>query len=272
MLITDRDLTPSCYDYTRVSGYDQGQNGLSLGVQNEDLKRYHGMFLPDVKYGTEKYDSSRKGLIVDRGISAWSQDLFTRPGGRVLARALKPGDHVCFTRLDRGFRSVNDFSKVLPIWQTRNISIHFVDQNLNLGSANGKLMAHMLVALAQWESDIKSERVRSALAQKKKLAEQGVKSVANEKIVWEPSPELARINQMIDRDRNREKTTDSNGRVFFYTRASHADSVDSGLGLSAQLDSATRYGEYLLGLQEHHGLQIGGHFEDGRQGRNACHV
>ena len=174
MLISDRDLRPVCYDYTRVSGHDQGQNGLSLGVQNGDLKRYHDMFLPDVPYGSEKYDSGRRGLIVDRGISAWSQDLFIRPGGRVMSRALKPGDHVCFTRLDRGFRSVNDFSKVLPIWQARNISVHFVDQNLNLGSANGKLMAHMLVALAQWESDMKSERVKLAIAQMRLMKEKGV--------------------------------------------------------------------------------------------------
>ena len=76
----------------------------------------------------------------------------------------QPGDHVVFARMDRAFRNLRDLLTVLDEYEKREIVVHFVDQRLDLSTANGKLVASILAAIAQWESDRKSEASRAVHA------------------------------------------------------------------------------------------------------------
>ena len=53
-------------------------------------------------------------------------------------------------------------------WFNAGIGVHFVDQGLNMDTANGRLVINCMSVFAQWESEIKSERVKEALARKKR--------------------------------------------------------------------------------------------------------
>jgi DNA invertase Pin-like site-specific DNA recombinase len=101
--------------------------------------------------------------MADEGVSAYSIPLFNRPNGQKILR-LREGDHVIISRTDRCFRSVLDFAKVMPILQARGITLHPMDAPFDPTTANGRAMMSMLVVFAQWESDVKSERTKAALA------------------------------------------------------------------------------------------------------------
>lgn len=49
-----------------------------------------------------------------------------------------------------------------------DVGVHFVDQGLNMDTANGRLVVNVMTCVAQWESEIKSERVKAALHRKKR--------------------------------------------------------------------------------------------------------
>jgi DNA invertase Pin-like site-specific DNA recombinase len=59
---------------------------------------------------------------------------------------------------------VQDFYRTKPLWDAKNITLHFANLQIDGTTAIGKLMLGMMILMAQWESDIKSERIREALA------------------------------------------------------------------------------------------------------------
>lgn len=156
---------PKAYGYIRCSHEDSAQSGLGMEHQEKVCQGYY-QFLrlnqPDLEWG---------GFFTDPAESAYKKFLIRRPQGRKLDRALQEGDHVLFARMDRAFRWVPDFYKTKEYWDKRGITIHFVDQRLDMSTAQGKMMAGMMVVLAQWWSDYISERTREGLARKRERGE-----------------------------------------------------------------------------------------------------
>jgi DNA invertase Pin-like site-specific DNA recombinase len=122
-----------------------------------------------------------------------------------------------------------------------------------LGTASGRLFANFLAVLAEWESDIKSERIKAALALKKALnsphTPSGGKTVSWSDSAWRPSGR-----------RKTEAGETFSGRVVIYMRCSHRDSAASGLGLISQANIASRYTQWLL--EECPGLEPGPEYMD----------
>ena len=151
------------YAYIRVSTIDQSDNGQSLATQEAGAKAYWNMLSLQDKYK----DLNWGGFHRDEGQSAWMVRFAERKEGSRLMSRLKPGDHVIFCRLDRAFRKITDAINQMDEWMQRGIGIHFVDQGLNMDSANGRLVVNVMSVVAQWESDIKSERCKEVHARKK---------------------------------------------------------------------------------------------------------
>ena len=86
---------------------------------------------------------------------------------KVLA-ALQKGDTLATYKLDRIGRSLAHVSKLLKELQQRGIHFRTVDDNLDTRSSNGKLVLHILGAIAEFERELILERTRAGLAAARK--------------------------------------------------------------------------------------------------------
>jgi DNA invertase Pin-like site-specific DNA recombinase len=150
------------YYYLRVSTAEQAGRGNSLDVQRERLTGYSLM---------QGWKDRRTDMFVDAGVSG-SVPLGERPEGRRLLAAVKPGDVIAVTKLDRMFRSAKDALAVLEDLKGRRVALHMLDLGGDvLGNGIGKMVFTILAAVAENERERIAERIREA---KQHLVEQGI--------------------------------------------------------------------------------------------------
>ena len=65
-------------------------------------------------------------------------------------------------RLDRWARSVKELVSEVPVLYTRDVNFISLRENIDLGSATGRLQFHMFAAFAEFERDLISERTKEA--------------------------------------------------------------------------------------------------------------
>jgi site-specific DNA recombinase len=101
------------------------------------------------------------GVYVEDGVSAWSQEVRRDAFERLLAdvRAGKV-DAIVSWQMDRLLRRVADASALLTIAKRHGTIIANVDGALDLSTAAGRKRLHDLASVAEFESDLKSERLR----------------------------------------------------------------------------------------------------------------
>lgn len=133
--------------YTRVSTREQADEGYSLANQRAAIERYCAM------RGWDLVE-----VIEDAGYSGRSDE---RPGLQralmLLAKRNGPKS-VVVARLDRLTRSMKDLVGLVDLAGKR-WGIVALDQDLNTRSATGRVVVHVIGAIAEWESDQLSERV-----------------------------------------------------------------------------------------------------------------
>lgn len=76
-------------------------------------------------------------------------------------------DGVCIAKLDRVARNVADFSLLLNWFVTGGKVLAVLDPQIDTSTPNGRLVAHILAGVAEWEADIISSRTTEALAAKR---------------------------------------------------------------------------------------------------------
>jgi DNA invertase Pin-like site-specific DNA recombinase len=81
---------------------------------------------------------------------------------RALA-ALQPGDTLACFKLDRIGRSLAHLTKLLAELEARSVNFRTVEDGLSTQGSTGKLVLHMLGAVAQFERDLILERTRAGL-------------------------------------------------------------------------------------------------------------
>lgn len=89
----------------------------------------------------------------------------------VLAKALGelgPGDTLACYKLDRIGRSVVHVAKLLADLEERGVHFRTVEENLSTQGSTGKLIVHVLGAVAQFERDLILERTKAGLAAARK--------------------------------------------------------------------------------------------------------
>src|ERR1700681_576991 len=102
-----------------------------------------------------------------------------------LAKALaacSKGDTFACWKLDRVGRSLSHLAKLLEDLEARGVHFRTADGSLNTGTSNGKLVLHMLGAVAQFERDLILERTRAGLAVARKNGKR-----LGPPVKWDPS-------------------------------------------------------------------------------------
>lgn len=145
--------------YVRVSTEEQAAGGLSIESQRQRIAAYctaRGWHLADI--------------VTDAG---WSAATLERPGmakvRRLMAERLV--EAVVAVKLDRLTRSVRDLHELLRLSNDSGVGLVSVTENMDTGSAAGRLMVNMLAAMAEWERETISERTVAALAVKRARGE-----------------------------------------------------------------------------------------------------
>lgn len=144
--------------YARVSTRDQ-----KLDLQMEAAKRI-GVPIADI------YIETASGVRHDRPVLAKA------------VQALERGDTLACYKLDRIGRSLMHVAKLLAELDERGIHFRTVDDGLSTQGSTGKLILHVLGAVAQFERDLILERTRAGLAAARKHGKR-----LGPPVKWQPS-------------------------------------------------------------------------------------
>lgn len=224
--------------YNRVSHQYSKESGISIEDQLARSKSYVQSIIPEAK----------EICIFDEGISAWSRPFSSRPGGSEIVKSASRGDHVICYSIDRLCRSLRDFCNVMHHFEINGISVHFISNQLNTATSSGKLQANVLAAMAQYSSDVTSERTREALLIKR-LSSGGKSSI-------KPRSKWLQSEYAIARPPEAKRPT---GVIRTYQRVSTEPQYVSGLGLKWQETANAKYAE---SLAEQIGCEIGPIYSD----------
>jgi DNA invertase Pin-like site-specific DNA recombinase len=137
---------PETVGYARVSSAGQ-----SLDVQLDKLKGAGC---------TRIYSEKRSGKQAEG-----------RPELQACLQFLRDGDTLVISRLDRMARSVLDLAKIAELLKKKGVALRVVDQAIDTGTSEGKLMFSLLAGFAEFENDIRAERQADGIA---KAKEKGV--------------------------------------------------------------------------------------------------
>lgn len=207
--------------YIRVSHKNSADSGISPEAQTQQ----------GVKYAESIAPGAEIVIHSDEGVSGWSKSFASRYGGKQIYDQCQEGDHVICYSICRLARNLRDFCNVRYQLEKRGVHLHFVENQINTATATGKLQLSILAALAQFSSDLTSERTREALLIKRiregKAPSRGSRNtprrhaVASEFIEKQKGPPTIRMP----------------GRVHRYERVSRDRQYISGLGLEHQTKS-----------------------------------
>jgi DNA invertase Pin-like site-specific DNA recombinase len=92
-----------------------------------------------------------------------------RDGMTEALRLLKCGEvsALVVSKLDRLSRSVQDFAGLLALAGKQGWFVVALDLGVDTTTPSGRLVAHVLAAVAEWERDVIRQRTRDALAERK---------------------------------------------------------------------------------------------------------
>jgi putative DNA-invertase from lambdoid prophage Rac len=145
------------YGYVRVSTDRQADEGESLEVQRRKIEgraKENGWTLDKV--------------FVERGVSG-AKPLGERKEGKAMLSALKPGDVVIASKLDRMFRSAHDALTVLQDLKSLGVSLWLLDMGGDVtGNGISALVFTILSAVATFERERIQERIRDTKEHQKK--------------------------------------------------------------------------------------------------------
>lgn len=149
-----------CAIYTRKSteeGLDQAFN--SLDAQREACEAYA------LSQKSEGW-SVLPTLYDDGGYSGGSME---RPALARLLADMQSGkvDIVIVYKVDRLTRSLNDFARIVDVFDAAGASFVSVTQQFNTTTSMGRLTLNVLLSFAQFEREVIGERIRDKVAQSK---------------------------------------------------------------------------------------------------------
>lgn len=143
----------SVVGYARVSSVGQ-----SLDVQLSKLS----------EYGCNKvYQEKRSGTTADR------------PELKACLDYVRDGDVLIITKLDRLARSTFHLTQLADQLANKGVELVVIDQNIDTSTPVGKLLFNVLASIAEFETQIRSERQLDGIA---KAKENGVQFGARSKL------------------------------------------------------------------------------------------
>jgi DNA invertase Pin-like site-specific DNA recombinase len=101
-----------------------------------------------------------KNIYEDHGTSG---SIFVREGLDAALANLKPGGTLVVWRLDRLGRSLSGLVNFIELLGARQVHFRSLTENIDTTSSGGRLMFHMMAALAEFERTLISERTRAGI-------------------------------------------------------------------------------------------------------------
>lgn len=135
----------------------------------------------------------------------------SRPAWDECLDYLRKGDTLVVVRLDRMGRSVKNLIEVVSGLEERGIDLQVLDQGIDTTTPAGKMMFHVLAALAEFERDIIVERTNDGLAAARARGRTGGRKA---KLTSAQAAEVRRLYAA------RERTVAEIGALFGITRES----------------------------------------------------
>jgi DNA invertase Pin-like site-specific DNA recombinase len=84
-----------------------------------------------------------------------------------LLNAVKSGDEICVTKIDRVARSVADMVEITATLATKGVTLNILDMQIDTKTAGGAMMLNVFMSFAQFERDIQRERQAVGIAKAK---------------------------------------------------------------------------------------------------------
>lgn len=140
--------------YIRVSTLEQAKEGYSIPAQKERLMAF---------CQAQGWNDYR--FYIDEGVSAKDTN---RPKLKLLMDNVASGliRTILVYRLDRFTRKVKDLHKMLEFLEEHKCAFKSATEPYDTSTAMGKLFITIVAALAEWETDNLSERIKMALEEK----------------------------------------------------------------------------------------------------------
>jgi DNA invertase Pin-like site-specific DNA recombinase len=117
-----------------------------------------------------------------------------RPDLQAALGYVREGDQLVITKLDRMARSILDLAKVNEMLAAKGVVLRVLDQAIDTGTPEGRLMFSLLGAFAEFENDIRRERVADGIAKARQL---GVK-FGRKKLFTEDQRERIRVLREVE--------------------------------------------------------------------------
>ena len=140
------------YGYMRVSTEEQGDSRAGLEAQESAIRaevERRGWDLVDLRFDVASGKSTRRR---------------DRLGETLRDLAARNADALVVAKLDRLSRSVLDFAGIMETAASEGWSVTVLDLGVDTTTTNGKLIANIMIALAQWERELIGDRTKTALA------------------------------------------------------------------------------------------------------------
>lgn len=143
--------------YIRVSTDEQALSGLGLDAQQSAIETE-----------VERRGWELVGVVSDAAVSA-KRSPADRPGFSEVLEALQSGtvDAVVVSKLDRLTRSLSDFAGLLDRSVSEDWGVVALDVDVDTTTATGRLVAHVMASVSEWERGVISERTKAALGELK---------------------------------------------------------------------------------------------------------
>lgn len=100
-------------------------------------------------------------VFCDEGVTGADPD---RPALKAALRALRPGDVLVTWRLDRLGRSLAHLIELIGQLERRNVGFLSLSEAIDTTTAGGRLIFHVMGALAEFERALIGERTRAGMA------------------------------------------------------------------------------------------------------------
>lgn len=118
-------------------------------------------------------------IHADQGISGAD---FERPGLTAALEDLRAGDMLVVWRLDRLGRSLIDLIRLVTELGERQIEFRSLSEAIDTSSSGGRLLFHLLAAMAEFERSLISERTKAGMSAARARGSQiGRRPAMNEK-------------------------------------------------------------------------------------------
>jgi DNA invertase Pin-like site-specific DNA recombinase len=137
--------------YFRVSTNEQGDSGLGIAAQKSTIQ---------LEVERRGWDFETMYGDIASGKSLRGRDDF---GKALKVLADSEADVLVVAKLDRLSRSVSDFAAILAQSQREGWALDICDLGVDTTTPSGKMVAQILMVLAEWEREMIGDRTRRAL-------------------------------------------------------------------------------------------------------------